>query len=273
MLRVIGIGDNVVDRYLDLKMMFPGGNALNFSALAKRYGFDSAYLGIVGNDDAGRLIKAALKKENVDISRLQTAAGSTAFTDIELENGDRVFKNFDLSIYGKLNLTDADFSYIGTFDLIHTSVYSKITRYLPQFRRAGARVSFDFSDKWDEELIQEIIPQIDYAFMSGSGHSHEEITQMLKKLVSGGAELALVTMGSDGAMLYDGQQFYHQEVVPVEVVDTLGAGDAFITMFLLNYLISKDIPYSLKLAAAAAAESCTHYGAFGHGTAIQSEEE
>ena len=273
MVRVIGVGDNVVDRYLDLDTMFPGGNAVNFAALARRYGFDSAYLGVVGADPEGDLIKHALRAEGVDVSRMQTAKGKTAFTDVALENGERVFKGFDLSIYGRLDLKDEDFAYIRGFDLVHTSVYSKITRYLPQIRAEQVKISFDFSDKWDEDVMKEIAPQIDFACMSGSGHSPEEIRQRLKDLVAHGAELALITMGSEGALLYDGKEFYQQDIVPVDVVDTLGAGDAFITMFLLNYLVSRDISYSLKLAAAAAAVACTYYGAFGHGTPIRHEEE
>jgi fructoselysine 6-kinase len=273
MVRVIGVGDNVVDRYLDIDTMFPGGNAVNFAALARRYGFVSAYIGVVGADSAGDLIKKALTDEGVDVSRIQTARGNTAFTDVALENGERVFKGFDLSIYGKLNLKDEDFAYIQGFDLAHTSVYSKITRYLPRIREGNVQLSFDFSDKWDADIMKEITPQIDYAFMSGSGHSKEEIRQRLEDLVSYGAKLALITMGSDGALLYDGVAFYQQDIVPVDVVDTLGAGDAFITMFLLNYLVSKDIPYSLKMAAAAASVACTYYGAFGHGAPIRQEEE
>lgn len=34
---VIGIGDNVCDKYIHLKTMFPGGQALNFAAYAAYY--------------------------------------------------------------------------------------------------------------------------------------------------------------------------------------------------------------------------------------------
>ncbi len=34
-MKVIGIGDNVCDKYIHLKTMFPGGQALNFSVYAK----------------------------------------------------------------------------------------------------------------------------------------------------------------------------------------------------------------------------------------------
>ena len=40
--KVLGIGDNVVDKYLNLGLMFPGGNALNVAVFAHRYGADAA---------------------------------------------------------------------------------------------------------------------------------------------------------------------------------------------------------------------------------------
>lgn len=44
-MKVLGIGDNVCDKYLHLKQMFPGGQALNFSVYAKLLGINSAILG------------------------------------------------------------------------------------------------------------------------------------------------------------------------------------------------------------------------------------
>ena len=44
MVRVIGIGDNVCDKYEHLKTMFPGGQALNFSVYAKLLGADASYI-------------------------------------------------------------------------------------------------------------------------------------------------------------------------------------------------------------------------------------
>ena len=49
-MKVIGIGDNVVDDYQHIQTVFPGGNALNFSVFASMLGCDSSYLGVFGND-------------------------------------------------------------------------------------------------------------------------------------------------------------------------------------------------------------------------------
>ncbi len=265
MLRVIGFGDNVVDRYLDLGQMFPGGNAVNFAALARKYGFESAYLGVVGDDAEGDLLKEALQEENVDISRLQTVGKKTAFTDVALEEGERVFKDSDLSIYKELTLAKDDLEYIGEYDLLHTSVYSETNHHLPTIRKKVKHLSFDFSDKWDQDIMEEVAPFVDFAFLSGSDKTDEEVEERLKDLTAHGVEVAAITRGAEGAILFDGKSFYRQGIVPVDVVDTLGAGDAFLTMFLVNYLMSSEVAYAMKLAAEAAAASCTHYGAFGHG--------
>ena len=49
-MKVIGIGDNVCDKYEHLSMMFPGGQALNFSVYAKMLGAESSYMGVFGDD-------------------------------------------------------------------------------------------------------------------------------------------------------------------------------------------------------------------------------
>ena len=43
-MKVIGYGDNVVDRYVNQKVMFPGGNAVNFAVYAKESGLSASLL-------------------------------------------------------------------------------------------------------------------------------------------------------------------------------------------------------------------------------------
>ncbi len=269
MLKVIGVGDNVVDRYLHLGKMFPGGNAVNFSVLARRCGHTAAYIGVVGRDAAGELLLTSLRREGVDISRVQVADGRTAYCDVNLVNGDRQFAGYDLSIYDRLQLSAADFSFISHSHLVHTSVYSLIDGHLAALKEACPLLSYDFSDKWDDPRLPAVLPYIDFIFFSGSGRSEPEVKERLADLLTRGPRLAAVTLGSDGALLYDGTEYYRQGVVPVRPVDTLGAGDAFLTRFLTDYLSGTAIPGALQAAAAAASAACRYYGAFGHGTDIK----
>ena len=47
MIRVLGLGDNVVDKYMHIKTMYPGGNALNIAVLAKLSGVEAGYFGVL----------------------------------------------------------------------------------------------------------------------------------------------------------------------------------------------------------------------------------
>lgn len=50
---IVGFGDNVVDRYEHLGVMYPGGNAANVAVYARWLGAArAAYMGIFGTDEA-----------------------------------------------------------------------------------------------------------------------------------------------------------------------------------------------------------------------------
>ena len=58
--------------------------------------------------------------------------------------------------------------------------------------------------------------------------------------------------------------FYTQGICKVDVVDAMGAGDAFIAAFLRHYADNKDMKEALSYAAERAAYACTYAGGFGH---------
>ncbi|EJX54678.1 hypothetical protein [Enterococcus faecium] len=46
-MKVLGLGDNVVDKYENLGIMYPGGNSLNFAVFAKKLGHESSFMGVL----------------------------------------------------------------------------------------------------------------------------------------------------------------------------------------------------------------------------------
>ena len=65
--RVIGIGDNVCDKYYPSKIMYPGGQAMNFSVYAKKMGADSAYMGVFGSlSYLGQIMKETERRNRDD---------------------------------------------------------------------------------------------------------------------------------------------------------------------------------------------------------------
>ena len=83
-----------------------------------------------------------------------------------------------------------------------------------------------------------------------------EAREALKK----DAKKFVITMGKNGAMIFDGDTFINIEPFQVKAVDTNGAGDMFAGSFL--YGITNELGYAAagKLAAEAASMVVGQYG-------------
>lgn len=264
-MRVIGVGDNTVDQYLHLQRMFPGGNAVNVPVLARRYGQQASYLGWLGDDALGQLLLNALAIEGVDTSHCRVVTGANAYCQVSLVDGDRVFGQSSAGVSRQIMLTEEDLAFIQQHDLVHTSVYSHIWHELPRLRQVAPRLSFDFSQGWQRARLAETLPYVTFAFLSSPDTSYQETVDLLQWAQAQGPSIAVVTQGREGALAFDGERLYQQPIVETTVVDTLGAGDAFIARFLVEYNSGQSIEASMAQAAASAAETCGYYGAFGHG--------
>lgn len=264
MAKLLGLGDNVLDRYIDKALMYPGGNAVNVSVMCKRYGIDTAYLGVIGSDEGGIHLLSCLKKEEVDLSRVQLKEGANSYSNIKLVENDRVFAGSDMTMSNSISLDEEDLDYIASFDIVHTDIYSNLEGRLDDIKKTGVKLSFDFSDEFTKEYLDEVLPYVDYAFLSGSNYSPKEVVELLEDIGRKGVELAVVTKGKEGAFCIVGKDFYRQEVTTVEAIDTLGAGDTFISRVLTG-ILKEEIPQVfLEEASKEAAKTCMWEGAFGY---------
>ncbi len=286
-MRVIGIGDNVCDKYKHRNLMFPGGQALNVSVYARMLNCESAYMGVLGNDKVAEHIKKTLKKLAVDFSRCREYPGENGYAVIDIKDGDRVFVMSNKGGVLKehpLVLDQEDLDYIGTFDLIHTSNNSYIDMELPKLSRLSNLLSYDFSVAYkDRKRLEYICSFIDFAFLSCAGLPEEEIIALAKQMNLWGAKVIIATRGSQGAVVYDGENVKIFQPKRINPVDTLGAGDSFAAGFLVRYtadiikkgITSKDGGYQHELDKALgcafdmSAKICMMNGAFGHGCPLE----
>jgi fructoselysine 6-kinase len=294
MIKVVCVGDNNVDIYNNMNLVYPGGNSVNVAAYAKLNGADSAYIGVVGNDRFGSLQLNSLKALGVDVSRCRVRDGLTSKSSVNIINGDRIFQEYDNSIHiaNPIILDNDDICFIKTYDLIHSSIYTIFDdSALKLLSNTGKPLSFDFSVEWDDEYLKAKCKFVNFAFLSCSHISEKETKEYLRKACEYGAALAVGTRGLEGSILYNGKSYFHQNAYRTEVVDTLGAGDSFITRFLLSYMEGqkfkneciarfqgkkytcedvedyedKLIELSLAQGAMFAAKTCQFEGAFGFG--------
>ncbi|HEX8940452.1 MAG TPA: PfkB family carbohydrate kinase [Candidatus Limnocylindrales bacterium] len=268
-MRLLGVGDNVVDRYRDLGRMFPGGNALNVAVAARRAGIEAAYIGALGTDRAGETVLGALRAEGLELDRLRVVDGPNAWAEVTLVEGDRVFVGSHVGV-SRFRLDETDLAYAASFDLIHTGDCSMVEDQVADLA-ARAPVSFDFSIHREPGYTEALLPHLEIACFSASDLDEEAALDLLAAAVARGPRLALATRGTAPALLFDGRRTWRQAAVPVQVVDTLGAGDSFIGCLLAGLVTGQDPAVALEAAADAAARTCADYGAFGHGVPIALE--
>ena len=277
---VVGFGDNVVDIYTHSNKLYPGGNSVNYAVYAKMFGAKrSAYMGYFGTDVNADHVIEALHNEKIETVKCKKISGENGYSRCKLENGDRVFLDYNEGgvrsrhIY---ELDEFDIEYLKQFDLVHCGNYCYMESQLPKIKEANIPLSFDFSDDSTEEYYMQIAPLVTYAFCSYDG-TDEEVKKHLKKVSDLGPEIVCASRGAKGCMLYCNGKYYEQKAVPIEkVVDTMGAGDSLITTFMVGYTdarkkgISQDeaIVSSIAEAAKFAAEICQIDGAFGYGREI-----
>lgn len=294
MIKVLGLGDNVVDKYMHIKTMYPGGNALNIAVLAKLFGIEAGYFGVFGDDEAARHVYQTVMELGLDVSHCRFYHGENGYAEVRLDDGDRVFIGSNQGGVSKENpiseLTNIELDYIAEYDVCHTSIFSYVEEALPQIRKVSPFVSFDFSNRYDDDYLKRCCPYIDMAAISCGEMPKEEIVGQMEKIVSYGCRhIVMATRGSKGAFLMVDGKFYEQSPCLVEAKDTMAAGDSFITCFLINYLdgmkeavdfseksgtrgVTTSAEYkdllvktSLYRAAVFAAGNCQRDGSFGFG--------
>lgn len=271
-MRILGIGDNTVDMYIDRGVQFPGGNAVNVAVMAKKLGVDSSYLGCIGTDQQGSQIKQALIDEGVDISHIREIESlETSWSRIRHQENDRYFAGSHNGFAGLYHLNVRDYAFIGEHDIAHSSIYSRLEDDLPEIKAHCSCVSFDFSANWDHQYLHQVLPHIDLGFFSFEDADEDACNALCKSAQTISATDIVITRGLKPVIAYIGNEFHRHDVIASVPKDTLGAGDGFISGYLVAQLQKLTIPQRLAIASANAANICQILGAFGHGQPIPPE--
>lgn len=260
-IKAIGVGFSCVDVYEKLNKFYPTGNGVDWGIHLKRLGVPVSILSVVGTDIYGEKMREALEKEGIDISHLHTAKGETCKMMMDLINGiDRVHLEAIDGVMLDFKLTEEDKEYIKKFHFMHTDLFGNVLNDLAEIRAAGVKVVMDFSTFCEDPQYnrEENYKNVDYAFLSYDKED-EYIKSLLKKIRSFGAKIVTATLGENGSISYDGERFYRQGIVPVKVVNTVGAGDSYIASFTYGIMMGWDIPACMEFGAKISAEVVTRF--------------
>lgn len=266
--RLISIGDNVVDHYVDKKVYYPGGNALNVAVLARRFGLeDVIYIGILADDEEGKHIRSSMASEGLTDRHCRLVYGESAKAKVSLVDGDRIFVGSNHGGVRRrlaLRMDDPDLELLRQGGNVHSTCFSFIEPELARIRSSVQRLSYDFSTGRDKTYFAATCPMVTTAFFSGSDMTDLETEAFIDEAHSFGAEAVCVTQGARGAVFSDGGSIVRQTIIPADVIDTMGAGDAFIAGFLSAQIRGAPTDAALLYAATCASQACTWSGAFGY---------
>ncbi len=257
------MGDNCVDRYVGaVTGRYAGGNALNVAVRLALAGYSSAYLGAVGDDEDGRFILAALGEAGVDGSHVEVRSGPSGVTVVRVELGERTFVSEEYGVAGSYCFVPASLGFLEDRAWVHAARLSGASRALALLADRGVPLSYDFTDHWDQAAAIELCPRLQAAFFSGSALGEDGARRLAEQAVARGARAGVVTRGAHGVVACVGERLVMRPAEAVTVVDTLGAGDAFIAGYVRATLQGADVDEALGSGAREAAESCSHVGAW-----------
>jgi len=239
---------------------FAGGNSLNQAVRYRQMGHQSAFIGSLGTDEAGRRIMELLQAESVDTSYTYQMNGHTANNQIvNDEAGERygVEGAWDGGVYENFELGEADWEYISGFDV--WSTHANCPSYSESLKRKNKSqfMSVDFLHLKDYDLLERSLQVVDIAYFGGTADMVNDLTRIAK----GNRGILVLTLGAEGSIAFEGDKSYTQKALPMDkVIDTTGCGDAFQAAFTATYFHTKDIPSSLLAGGKLGRKAASSYG-------------
>jgi sugar/nucleoside kinase (ribokinase family) len=293
---VVGIGSCTVDYFAIVpRLLGPeekinatrmeihaGGVTANNLTQVARLGASTGWLGLIGDDENGRIIQKAFADDGADLSGIEIVKGehsSLTWIPVDAE-GERCIYMFP-NVTGKISVyqvTTRFAPHIRKAKHFHTEAsqlpIAPVKEAMRVAREAKVRVLFDLdvspgffcqSDLGTQEELTESLKLVDVlkpckaAARELTGESdYDKIAEKLLKL---GPSLVAITMGTDGCLIASAKQKAHVPAFKVEVVDTTGAGDAFMGGLSYGLLQGWDLERVGLFANACAALCCTKVGA------------
>jgi fructokinase len=229
----------------------PGGAPCNVAVGLARLGRRTCFLGRIGTDPFGRLLRQHLAGSGVDASMVVTATQKTTLAVAALDGQGKAEYSFYANGTADWQWTDAEVPrvlpadasalYVGGLALRLSpgaAVLEGLMRRTRQQRRAlvfcdpNVRTGFGFSAAVERARVERqlrlahvIKASEDDIALLYPGHDYREIAARWQ---GGGAGLVAVTLGAAGvyALAPNGTEI-SVPAVPAQVMDTVGAGDAF----------------------------------------------
>ncbi len=243
-----------------------GGKGANQAAAAARSGGKVRFVGRIGEDSWGALLRRGLEDAGVDTSLLETSPRSSGIAAIAVdESGENAIvvasgANLDVTAeqLDRAGLTSADTL------LCQNEIPLAVTREaLERARGAGARTILNCAPATSG--ANALLDLVDVLVVN-----HGEACALLERdlppepaarALASERRSCVLTLGRQGALAVGPAGAWHVPALPVRAVDTTGAGDTFTGVLAASLDLGLPWVEALARASVAAGLACTREGA------------
>ena len=234
-----------------------GGKGLNQAVACARMGARTAFVGCVGNDDAGVMLRAILEKEGIDTSHLLSVSAPTgrAFINVDKhgENAIVVIAGANAFVGSQSQLQ------LPTSRVVLAQLEIPLETVLSVFETARKNGSVTVLNPAPASRLQpEILALTDIIVPN---ETESEVLGGTSVLFGQGVATVVTTQGAHGATVETPSSTNHVEPFVVTPVDTVGAGDAFIGALCSEIARGRAVLDAAKVAAVGGALATTVHGA------------
>lgn len=255
-----------------------GGSESNVAIGLQRLGVQAVWCGRVGADSLGSLVEREIRAEGVDVRAAVDPSAPTGLMIKERRTPatQRVTYYRSGSAGSRITPEDIDEQLVSGAALLHvtgitpalsTQAASSLRYAVDTARASGVPVSFDLNFRgnlWSPEgarsVYRDIIPLADVVFAGedeaaiavGAGEPEE----LARRIAALGPHQVVIKLGEDGALALIDGELHRQEAVPVNAIDTVGAGDAFVAGYLAELVTNQPAQHRLQTAVRTGAFAC-----------------
>lgn len=257
-------------------LMNAGGKGANQAVAAARYGNRVVFVAKTGNDLFGERVRTSLREDDivtdyVSIDPLHPSGVALITIDARAENCIVVASGANM--YLSTADVDAAREEISAADVVLMQLESPIETVTYAARmaaEAGVKVVLNPAPAPDKPLPEELMRSLYLITPNRSEASRlsgievkdlASAREAAKAILDRGPQSVIITLGGDGSLVYDGQEFTFIEATKVEAVDTTAAGDTFNGVLATMVAEGRNLIDAAREASLAAAISVTRMGA------------
>jgi fructokinase len=296
---VIGvIGEALIDLKVDQEdaghpVAHPGGSPMNVAVTLGRLGAEAAFFGRLSGDAFGKLLRTHLAESEVRLQWIVDAAEPTSLAIVSVDTGGSARYAFHVDGTADWQWAAEELPQHPGLDAVHAgSIALAVDPGGPVIEQWLAALSARTTISLDPNVRPALLgDREDYrarlerwlGFAAIVKVSDEDLAwiwpgtdpaELAEAWIAAGRKLVVVTRGGEGSLAWAGGEAFAVPAAPVDMVDTVGAGDSFSGALLdwldrngrlrpdgLARLTASEAREAVAFAAKVAAVTCSRAGA------------